>query len=257
MTKSSIEWTDETWNPITGCTKVSPGCANCYAERFANRLQAMLKGDHQYQDAVDKKGMWSGNITLVDSMLTRPLHWKKPRRVFVNSMSDMFHEDVPLQFIKQIFEVMNQCEQHIFQILTKRPERMADLSGELEWPEQVWAGTSVESQEYTHRIDSLQEVPASIRFLSLEPLLGPIADLDLSGIDWVIVGGESGPGARRMKPDWVIDIFEACKDQEVPFFFKQWGAYGPDGERRSKKENGRQFQGEIWNEFPEKFSLGI
>ncbi len=250
MSESQIEWTDTTWNPVTGCTKVSPGCANCYAERFANRLKAMLNEDNQYEEAV-KQGRWTGKITLVESALEKPYTWRKKRRVFVNSMSDLFHENVPKDFVKKVFKVMNDCTKHMFQLLTKRPERMAQFSESLNWSKNIWAGTSVESGEYTDRIDDLRKVEANIRFLSLEPLLGPFNELNLHGIDWVIVGGESGPGARKMKPDWVIDIFETCKEQDVPFFFKQWGAYGPDGKKRSKKKNGRELLGEEWNEYPD------
>ncbi len=247
---SEIEWTDQTWNPITGCSKISPGCENCYAERFANRLKSMLDSGNQYKNSVDSNGHWTGEITCVESSLKKPFHWQKPRRVFVNSMSDMFHPQVPLDFIKKIFEVMNKCDQHLFQVLTKRAKRMAKLSTEFEWTKQIWAGVSIENNDFIERIDKLREVPSKIKFISFEPLLGPVKDLNIEGIDWVIVGGESGNGARPMDPEWVLDIFEECQKQNVSFFFKQWGAYGPDGKKRSKKENGREFKGEVWNEFP-------
>ncbi len=231
--KSPIEWTQATWNPVTGCTKVSPGCKHCYAERLAKRLQAM--GVKKYANGF--------KVTLHEDALEIPLRWKQPRIIFVNSMSDLFHEEVPLEFIRKVFAVMKQAHQHIFQVLTKRAERMAELAPLLEWPPNVWMGVSVENQRYTYRIDLLRQVPASVRFLSLEPLLGPIPDLNLDGIHWVIVGGESGPGARPMKKEWVLEIRDQCIRAGVPFFFKQWGGV-------HKSRNGRILEGRTWDEMP-------
>jgi protein gp37 len=230
---SSIEWTDNTWNPCTGCTKISPGCNNCYAERMAKRLQAM--GAENY-----RKGF---ELTLQPHMLQIPLHWKKPRIIFVNSMSDLFHEDVPIDYIKSVFKIMEQAHWHHFQVLTKRAERLVKLSNELTWPSNVWIGVSVENVKYTHRIDLLRKVPAKLRFLSIEPLLGPIASLDLSQIHWVIVGGESGPKSRPIKREWVIQIRDDCVRQRVPFFFKQWGGV-------NKKRAGRLLDGQLWDQIP-------
>jgi protein gp37 len=237
---SSIEWTEATWNPTTGCTKISPGCAHCYAERMAIRLRAM--GQERYRDGFE--------LTLQDDIVELPLRWKKPRVIFVNSMSDLFHNDVPPDFIQRCFSVMQQADQHVFQVLTKRPERAADLADQLPWSENVWMGTSVESDRYTERINILRQVPAAIRFLSIEPLLAPIPDISLDGIHWVIVGGESGAGARPMQIEWVRQIRDQCVSADVRFFFKQWGAFGADGVRRSKKSNGRELDGKVWNEMP-------
>lgn len=237
---SAIEWTEATWNPTTGCTKISPGCAHCYAERMAFRLQAM--GQERYANAFE--------LTLQDDVVSLPLLWKKPRIIFVNSMSDLFHPDVPLEFIKRCFEVMCKADQHIFQLLTKRPERATALAPELTWSKNIWMGTSIESERYTSRINVLRTIPSTVRFLSVEPLLGPIRKLQLEGIHWVIVGGESGPGARPMKAEWVRGVRDSCVDARVPFFFKQWGAYGPDGIHRSKKANGRELDGDTWSEMP-------
>ena len=230
---SSIEWTGATWNPLTGCTKTSPGCKNCYAERMSRRLQAM--GQRNYINGFA--------LTLHEHMLDIPLRWRKPRRIFVNSMSDLFQEEVPVSFIWKVFAVMQRASQHQFQILTKRSERLAFLSNQLPWQSNIWMGVSVENDKYTYRIDHLRETGAHIKFLSLEPLLGPLSRLDLSGIDWVIVGGESGPRARPMDPAWVRDIRDQCLAAGVPFFFKQWG-----GKRKSK--TGRELDGRIWDEFP-------
>jgi protein gp37 len=231
---SNIEWTEATWNPVTGCTKVSAGCKNCYAERMARRLQAM--GVPQYANGFQ--------LTLQPGALDLPARWKKPRRIFVNSMSDLFHRDVPLQFIQEVFSVMKSCPQHTFQILTKRPHIAAEFANELPWPENVWLGTSVENMLVVHRIDDLRDVAAEIRFLSLEPLLGPLPRLNLSGIHWVIVGGESGPGARPMDPKWVEQIRDHCVAAGVPFFFKQWGG-------ANKKRTGRILGGRTWDEMPD------
>ena len=231
---TAIEWTDTTWNPVTGCSKTSPGCANCYAERLSMRLQAM--GSPHYRRGFE--------VAWHEDALEAPLHWRKPRRVFVNSMSDLFHEDVPFEFIERVFDVMLRAEQHQFQILTKRSRLLSRYAPRLIWPPNVWMGVSVESEAYAHRIDHLRSVGAVIRFVSLEPLLGPVLNLDLSRIDWVIVGGESGPGARPMKGEWVLDIRDQCIATGVPFFFKQWG-----GVRR--KAAGRLLEGRAWDEFPE------
>jgi protein gp37 len=230
---SSIEWTDSTWNPLTGCSKVSPGCRNCYAERMALRLRAM--GQPRYA-----KGF---RLTLHEDLLEQPLTWKKSRVVFVTSMSDLFHEDVPLGFIKEAFRIMKKANWHIFQIITKRAQRLREVAPQLHWPENVWMGVSVENQYYTNRIDLLRAVDASVRFLSLEPLLGPLPSLNLDAIDWVIVGGESGPGARPMKKEWVVQIKERCIEEDVPFFFKQWGGI-------NKKKIGRLLEGRTWDEMP-------
>lgn len=236
---TSIEWTETTWNPVTGCTKVSPGCKHCYASRMAKRLQAM--GQPRYVDGFQ--------VTLQEDLVELPLRWRKPRLIFVNSMSDLFHEAVPEAYIRSVFEVMGEASQHQFQILTKRSERLAELSPSLPWPPNVWMGVSVESEAYAWRISHLSSVPAAIRFLSLEPLLGPLADLSLQMIDWVIVGGESGPGARPMDAGWVRSIRQKCLDEEVPFFFKQWGGVW-------KKRHGRELDGRTWDEMPD-FKSGL
>ena len=230
---SKIEWTETTWNPVTGCQKISPGCKHCYAERMAKRLLAM--GQPRYANGFE--------VTLQDDIVDLPLKWKKPKIVFVNSMSDLFHQKVPDAFIQRCFRVMNQASQHQFQVLTKRPERVVQLSQSLNWTENIWMGTSVENSDYIHRIHSLGKVNANIRFLSLEPLLGPLGRLPLSNIEWVIVGGESGPGARPMKPEWVRTIRDRCIRYDVPFFFKQWGGV-------QKSKTGRELDGRTWDEFP-------
>jgi len=231
--KSTIEWTDATWNPVTGCTKISPGCKNCYAHRMARRLHAM--GQERYRN--------NFAVTLQPDVLGQPLRWHQPRKIFVNSMSDLFHQDVPLDFIRRVFDAMGEADWHTFQILTKRSERLAEVAGKLLWYANIWMGVSVESADYTYRIDDLRKVPASVRFLSVEPLLGPISRLPLHGIHWVIVGGESGPGARTIDPRWVRKIRDRCIVQGVPFFFKQWG-----GTR--KKLTGRELDGRTWDEMP-------
>ena len=210
---SRIEWTSGTWNPVTGCTKISPGCKHCYAERMAKRLRAM--GVPQYRDGF--------RVSIHPQVLELPLRWKKGRCVFVNSMSDLFHDAVPLEFIQRVFDVMQRAPQHQFQVLTKRPDRAAAIRAELPWPKNVWMGTSVETATYYGRIRALRQIPAEIRFLSLEPLLGPLPRLPLSGVHWVIVGGESGPRARPMEGAWVRQIRDRCIARGVPFFFKQWG----------------------------------
>lgn len=230
---SAIEWTGATWNPVTGCTKVSAGCKNCYAERMAKRLRAI--GQRNYRNGFE--------LALQPHMLNHPLKWKKPQTIFVNSMSDLFHEGVPLDYIQQVFEVMGQANWHTFQVLTKRAERLQGLAELLEWPANVWMGVSVENQDCLPRVDMLRDTPSATKFLSLEPLLGPLPGLDLNKIDWVIVGGESGPGARPVQEEWVTDIRDRCANASVPFFFKQWGGV-------RKKENGRRLQGEIWDQVP-------
>ena len=233
MAKSTIEWTDTTWNPVTGCTKVSPGCKHCYAERMAARLQAM--GQANYAAGFQ--------LTLQPHMLELPIGWKKPQTVFVNSMSDLFHEDVPLDYIQRVFDVMGRAHWHRFQVLTKRADRLAQLSSKLDWAPNIWMGVSVESEEYRSRIEALRRTGAEIKFLSLEPLLGPLRGLNLAGIDWVIVGGESGPKARPMDEDWVTDLRGQCRRAKVPFFFKQWGG-------KNKKKAGRELEGRTWDEMP-------
>lgn len=233
MSSSKIEWTDSTWNPLTGCTKVSPGCKFCYAERMASRLKAM--GNPNYKNGFQ--------LTLHENSLSLPLTWKTPQNIFVNSMSDLFHEDVPIEFIQRVFDVMKQASWHTFQVLTKRSSRLVELSPEVEWPENVWMGVSVENANYKFRIDHLRQTSSKIKFLSLEPLLGPIPELDLRDIDWVIVGGESGPKARRIEEEWVIEIRNQCKRANVAFFFKQWGGV-------NKKRNGRLLEGKTWDEMP-------
>ena len=232
-TNSTIEWTEATWNPVTGCTKISPGCTHCYAERMSRRLKAM--GNNNYANGF--------RLTLQPEMLERPLEWKSPKMIFVNSMSDMFHRDVPTAYIQRVFDVMRRASWHQFQILTKRSARLASLARSIDWPTNVWMGVSVENATYKFRIDHLREVPSRIRFLSLEPLLGPLQNLNLSRIEWVIVGGESGPGARPMKEEWVIDLQQQCETVQVPFFFKQWGG-------TNKKQTGRLLRGRTWDQFP-------
>jgi protein gp37 len=230
---SGIEWTESTWNPITGCNKVSPGCKYCYAERMAERLQAM--GQPNYRNGFE--------LTLQPQMLELPLQWKKPQTIFVNSMSDLFHKDVPLAYIQRVFDVMRRAQWHRFQVLTKRGERLAAVSPEISWPANVWMGVSVEHTNFVHRIDALRSTGAHVKFLSLEPLLGPLRRLDLRGIDWVIVGGESGPRARPIDPAWVTDIRDQCSRARVAFFFKQWGG-------KNKKRAGRILDGRTWEEMP-------
>jgi protein gp37 len=236
--KSSIEWTESTWNPLSGCTKISPGCKNCYAERMARRLQAM--GQPNYANGFA--------LTLHEEALGLPLRWKKPQTIFVNSMSDMFHLKVPRDFILRAFDVMQKAYWHRFQVLTKRAERLAVLSNQLPWADNIWMGVSVETKSFTHRVDSLRETDAAIKFLSLEPLLGPLDNLCLDGIDWVIVGGESGPGARPMNAEWVLSIRDQCHNANVPFFFKQWGGV-------RKKKFGRILEGRTWDEMPKSYLI--
>lgn len=231
---SKIEWTETTWNPATGCTKISSGCKYCYAERIAHRLKAF--GQSRYKNGF--------NLTLHEDVILYPLKWKKPKIIFVNSMSDLFHEDIPLDFIQKVFMIMNDTPQHIYQVLTKRSDRMRKLSTKLKWTSNIWMGVTVESNQYINRINDLVNTPAKIKFLSLEPLLDGIDDLMLTGVNWIIVGGESGPNARPMNPDWVASIRDRCIEEEVPFFFKQWGG-------KNKKEAGRILEGKIWDEMPD------
>jgi protein gp37 len=233
-TISAIEWTESTWNPITGCTRISTGCLNCYAERMARRLRAI--GQERYKNGF--------KLTLHPEALDEPHCWKKPRIIFVNSMSDLFHEEIPFRFIQDVFAVMNENKRHIFQILTKRSGRLVELAPQLKWPENIWMGVTIESNDYVGRADDLRKVNAHIRFISLEPLLGPVPDLEFDGIDWVIVGGESGPSARPMKEKWVLDIKQRCENENKPFFFKQWGGV-------NKKKTGRLLQGKTWDNYPE------
>lgn len=233
MKNTKIEWTESTWNPVTGCTKISPGCKNCYAERMTKRLVAM--GSANYSNGF--------NLTTHEVSLEQPLKWKKSQTIFVNSMSDLFHKNVPLNFIKKTFDVMNKATWHKFQILTKRSERLLKLNEKLYWTDNVWMGVSVENQDYVYRVDDLRRTSARVKFLSIEPLIGKISNLDLTGIDWVIVGGESGPGSRPIEENWVTDIRNFCLEQNVPFFFKQWGGV-------NKKKNGRLLEGRTWDQLP-------
>jgi protein gp37 len=230
---SSIEWTESTWNPVTGCTKISNGCKNCYAERMAKRLKAM--GNANYTNGF--------TVTCHEHVLDLPLSWRKPKMVFANSMSDLFHRDVPTSFIKKVFLTMNKAPWHCFQVLTKRSGRMLKISKGLNWSSNIWLGVTVENEQYQNRILELQETPASVKFLSLEPLLGPMQNIPLKGIDWVIVGGESGPGAREMKKNWAADVRDQCLSANVPFFFKQWGGV-------NKKKAGRLLGDRLWNQMP-------
>lgn len=230
---SKIEWTESTWNPVTGCTKISAGCKNCYAERMARRLKAA--GSPNYANGF--------RVTLHEHAREIPLRWKKPRAIFVNSMSDLFHKDVPFDFISRIFDVMRRASHHRFQILTKRSERLLQLNSKLTWPENVWMGVTVENAECAFRIDHLRQIGVAIKFISFEPLLGPIPDVNLERIDWAIVGGESGPRARPMAPDWAVGLRDQCVAADVPFFFKQWGGV-------NKKKAGRILDDRTWDEMP-------
>ena len=230
---SKIEWTESTWNPVTGCTKISPGCQNCYAERMAKRLKAM-------RSPLYANGF---KVAVHPEVLIKPLSWRKPRTVFVNSMSDLFHQKVPFDFINSILDIIRQTPQHTYQALTKRSERLLTLNSKIDWPNNLWMGVTVEKSDYQNRIDHLRQTNATIKFLSLEPLLGNLSKLNLQKIDWVIVGGESGPGSRPIKEKWVTEIRDQCLEANVPFFFKQWGG-------TNKKKNGRLLEGELWNQQP-------
>ncbi len=231
--KTPIEWTETTWNPLTGCTKISPGCKKCYAERLSRRLKAM--GQKNYKNGFQ--------LSLHEHMVESPLKWKKPQVIFVNSMSDLFQDEVPLDFIQRVFATMRAAHWHQFQVLTKRSERLLELNPLIDWPSNVWMGVSVETQKYTFRIDDLRKTSAAVKFLSLEPLLGPLPELDLEGINWAIVGGESGPGARTIEKSWVLDIRDQCQRAEVAFFFKQWGG-------ANKKKSGRMLDGRSYDDMP-------
>lgn len=235
---SKIEWTETTWNPVTGCTKISPGCQNCYAERMAKRLQAMKSPNYA-------NGF---KLTCHPEALSIPNKWKRNRLVFVNSMSDLFHEDVPITFVKKVLMSIRFADQHQYQVLTKRSQRLREMSLGLKWPDNAWVGVSVENRDYVYRVEDLKQVEAAVRFLSIEPLIGAIPKIDLSGIDWVIVGGESGPGARPIKKEWVVDIRNQCELQGVPFFFKQWGGV-------NKKKTGRKLDGKLWSQMPKQLSV--
>lgn len=233
--KSAIEWTEATWNPVTGCDQVSPGCAHCYAKTFAERWKGIP--GHPYEQGF--------RLRLWPDRLDHPLKWKRPRRIFVNSMSDLFHERIPDAFIAEVFAVMERADHHIFQVLTKREDRLLDLAPDLPWPENIWMGVSIENRRFVHRADALRSVPAKVRFISAEPLLGRLEGLALDGIDWLIAGGESGPGHRRVDEDWVLDLRDRCRDDDVAFFFKQWGGARP-------KSGGRELEGRTWNEYPQR-----
>ncbi|WP_340686372.1 phage Gp37/Gp68 family protein [Amycolatopsis coloradensis] len=239
---SSIEWTEATWNPTTGCDRVSAGCDHCYALTLAKRLKAM--GSAKYQTDGDPRTSGPGfGVATHAAALGEPFRWRQPRLVFVNSMSDLFHAKVPVEFIRRVFAVMEATPQHTYQVLTKRSRRIRRLASSLDWPANLWLGVSVEDERVAYRVDDLREVPAAVRFLSCEPLLGPLSQLDLAGIGWVIVGGESGPHARPMAPEWAIEVRDQCQQAHVPFFFKQWGG-------RTPKAGGRDLEGRTWDEMP-------
>lgn len=256
---TGIEWTESTWNPVRGCSRCSPGCQNCYAERMAARFSGPGKPYEGLAAFTPSGPCWTNQISLVRDALDQPLRWRKPRVIFVNSMSDLFHEDIPETFIAEVFDVMRRADRHVFQVLTKRADRLASLSPRLPWAPHIWMGVSVESTEYVHRIDRLRETGANIKFLSLEPLLGPLVNLDLRGVSWAIVGGESGPGARPMQVGWVQSIRDQCVAAAVPFFFKQWGQLrcNPDPRDPTAKGNGgaakggRLLDGRTWDEMPD------
>jgi protein gp37 len=231
---STIEWTEATWNPVTGCDQVSPGCAHCYAKVFAERWRGIP--GHPYEQGFDLR-LWPKRLDV-------PLRWRKPKTIFVNSMSDLFHEDIPLEFVEQVFATMREAHWHTFQILTKRHDRLAELADHLDWPPNVWMGVTIENRRFVHRADALRTVPAAVRFISAEPLLGPLEDLNLDGVDWLIAGGESGARHRRVDADWIRELRDACSDEGVAFFFKQWGGHRP-------KSNGRELDGRHWDEYPE------
>ncbi len=240
--RTSIEWTEVTWNPTTGCDRTSPGCDNCYALTLAKRLKAM--GNRRYQVDGDEPLSGPGfGLQCHEDLLDVPSHWRNPRTVFVNSMSDLFHPDVPLEFIQRVFETMESTPRHTFQVLTKRSKRLARIASDLPWPDNVWMGVSIENDKYTFRANHLRSVPAAVRFLSIEPMLGPVPSLSLEGTGWVIVGGESGHNCRPIQIDWVRDVQHKCSDAGTPFFFKQWGG-------RTPKAGGRELDGELWSQMP-------
>jgi protein gp37 len=230
---SSIEWTSASWNPVTGCDRISPGCAHCYAKTFAERFSGVP--GHPYEQGFELR-FWPGRLEL-------PLRWRRPKLIFVNSMSDLFHEAIPDPYVERVFDVMRRADHHVFQVLTKRHERLAELAPRLDWPKNVWMGVSIENRRFVQRADRLREVPSAVRFISAEPLLGPLEGLDLSGIDWLIAGGESGPGHRRVDADWLRELRDRCLAEGVAFFFKQWGG-------RTPKTGGRELDGRTWDEMP-------
>lgn len=260
MAETQIEWTDSTWNPVAGCTIVSAGCTHCYAMEMARRLEAM--GVSKYAGLTRRSGertIWNGVIREDRDALLIPLRWRKPRKIFVNSMSDLFHEQVSDAFILDVWKVMRETPHHNYQILTKRPDRMASITTRLikDVLPNVWLGTSIENADVVQRIDHLRNVPAAIRFLSFEPLIGPVGEIDLAGIDWAIVGGESGRSARPIREEWIDEIHDQCVAFETAFFFKQWGTWGKDNKRRSKKANGREYRGKTWDEMPSAFLAAV
>ena len=238
--RSAIEWTEATWNPVTGCSKVSPGCAHCYAETFAERFRGVP--EHPYEQGFDLR-FWPERLEV-------PLRWRRPRVVFVNSMSDLFHEAIPLDYVRRVFDVMARADWHTFQVLTKRHDRLAELASDLDWPPNVWMGVSIENRRFVRRADRLREVPAAVRFISAEPLLGPLEGLDLDGIDWLIAGGESGPRHRRVDAAWLRELRDRCAAEDVAFFFKQWGG-------RTPKTGGRLLDGRTWDELPAAASFAV
>jgi protein gp37 len=237
--RSRIEWTGATWNPVTGCSKVSPGCAHCYAETFAERWRGIC--DHPYEQGFDLR-LWPSRLDI-------PLRWRRPRTIFVNSMSDLFHESIPFEFVEAVFDVMRRAEWHVFQVLTKRHVRLLELADDLPWPPNVWMGVSIENRRFVHRADYLRGTPAQIKFISAEPLLGRLEGLDLTGINWLIAGGESGPGHRRVRVDWLRELRDRCADEDVAFFFKQWGGI-------RSKSGGRLLDGRTWDEMPAQQFVG-
>jgi protein gp37 len=260
MAETQIEWTDATWNPVAGCTIVSAGCTHCYAMEMARRLEAMKVS--KYDGLTRRSGgrtVWKGIVREDPASLTIPLRWRKPRKIFVNSMSDLFHEQVSDAFILQVWQVMRDTPHHHYQILTKRPERMVKIVSDLidDVLPNVWLGTSVEDAEAVDRIEHLRAVPAAIRFISFEPLIGPVGDVDLTDIHWAIVGGESGRNARPIREEWIDEIHDQCIESDTAFFFKQWGTWGKDNKRRSKKANGREYRGQTWNNMPTAFMASL
>ena len=253
MAKTRIEWTDATWNPVAGCSIVTAGCSHCYAMAMARRLEAM--GVEKYAGLTRKAGkhtVWNGIVREDPQALSIPFRWRKPRRIFVNSMSDLFHEQVSDDFIRNVWQVMRDTPHHNYQILTKRPERLPELASTriVHVLPNVWLGTSIENAAVTYRIDHLRKAPAAIRFVSFEPLIGSVGEIDLSDIDWAIVGGESGNSARPIREEWIDEIYERCQVTKTAFFFKQWGAWGKDNKKRSKKANGREYRGRVWDQMP-------
>lgn len=253
MAESQIEWTDSTWNPVAGCSIMSSGCTNCYAMQMARRLEAM--GVEKYSDLTRKSGkrtVWTGVVYEDRASLNIPRRWRKPRKIFVNSMSDLFHDEVSDDFIADVWQVMRDTPHHSYQILTKRPDRMADFlsAQKAEVLGNVWLGTSVENEDVADRIEFLQRTPAAIRFISFEPLIGSVGQVELNNIHWAIVGGESGSAARPIREEWIDEIHDLCREYGTAFFFKQWGTWGADNKKRSKKANGRQYRGRTWDEMP-------